>query len=93
MSALARAAAPPTSLAERVAAIDWPRIAEELDTQGNAVAPGLLARAECDALDAADRQESMDAPSTSQRLRGFPPVRAALRSGLDIALVDAGFMQ
>jgi uncharacterized protein len=50
VTGLARAAAPPAGIAERVAAIDWPRIAEELDAQGSAVARGLLARAECDEL-------------------------------------------
>jgi hypothetical protein len=58
VSVLAWASAPPTSLAERVAALDWPGIADELDTQGSAVTPGLLARAECDALVALYAEEA-----------------------------------
>lgn len=54
MTALARVAAPAADpaagIAARVAAIDWPRVTEELDAQGSAVAAGLLARAECEAL-------------------------------------------
>ncbi len=34
----------------RVAAVDWQRVAEELDAQGNAVIERLLVRTECDAL-------------------------------------------
>jgi hypothetical protein len=49
MTALARAAAPP-SLTERIAAVDPARLAAELDAQGAAVVEGLLAPAECRAL-------------------------------------------
>jgi hypothetical protein len=35
---------------ERVAALDWPRIGEELDTHGSAVAPGLVSQEECERL-------------------------------------------
>lgn len=33
-----------------VPSLDWSRIAEDLDTRGNAVLPGLLSTAQCDAL-------------------------------------------
>jgi uncharacterized protein len=35
---------------ERVNALDWQRISQDLDEHGNAVLPGLLRSAECDAL-------------------------------------------
>jgi hypothetical protein len=44
----ALAAAP--SIADRVEAIDWARLARELDTQGNAVVAGLLSPEECEGL-------------------------------------------
>jgi hypothetical protein len=50
MTALARAAPPAACLAERIAAIDWPRLSAELDAQGAAVAERLLAPDECLAL-------------------------------------------
>ena len=50
MTALARPARRTVAIAERVAAIDWPRISAELDAQGAAVAPHLLAPDECRAL-------------------------------------------
>lgn len=50
MSARARKVAPPPGVAERVAALDWTRVSEELDAQGCAVVEGLLARAECEDL-------------------------------------------
>lgn len=43
-------AAPPADLAARVHAIDWARVADDLDTHGNAVIQGLLTPAECAAL-------------------------------------------
>ncbi len=45
-----RATAPPAAVAERVAALDWPRIAAELDGFGAATTGPLLAAAECAAL-------------------------------------------
>ena len=51
MTALARAMAAPT-LADRVAALPWPDIADELDAQGAAVIEQLVTRAECDAITA-----------------------------------------
>jgi hypothetical protein len=38
------------AIEQRVGALDWPRIAADLDAHGNAVIPGLLASDECDAL-------------------------------------------
>ena len=43
-------AATDDGVGQRVAALDWPRIAADLDSHGNAVIPGLLAGDECDAL-------------------------------------------
>jgi len=43
---------PIAALGARVAAIDWKRAASELDALGHARVPGLLAPAECRALDA-----------------------------------------
>ncbi len=57
MSALARTAAPPAGVAERIAAIDWARVAADLDAQGHAIADGLLTRAECDELAAVYARE------------------------------------
>lgn len=37
-------------IAARVEAIEWQRVAAELDTEGSAIAPHLLTPAECDAL-------------------------------------------
>ena len=51
MTALARAMAAPT-LADRVAALPWSAIADELDAQGAAVIEQLVTRAECDAITA-----------------------------------------
>jgi hypothetical protein len=39
-----------TELAERVAGLDWPALASDLDARGCAVLPGLLPPAECAAL-------------------------------------------
>jgi len=41
------------TLRERVAALDWARMADELDAHGCALAPGLLSGPECAALAAA----------------------------------------
>jgi hypothetical protein len=41
---------PQPSLAERVAAVDWERVAAELDALGHARLPGFLAAGECRAL-------------------------------------------
>src|SRR5215470_18964767 len=38
------------NIAERIHALDWQRVAEELDAQGNAVLEGLLAPGECQEL-------------------------------------------
>jgi uncharacterized protein len=50
MSALAEKAAPPIGIADRIAALDWSRVSEDLDAQGSAVLERLLTRAECDDL-------------------------------------------
>ncbi len=50
MTALARAARGAAAIGERVAAIDWPRVAADLDARGAATVERLLAPAECGAL-------------------------------------------
>ncbi len=53
MSASAAAAVPATAtpdVAARIAAIDWPQVAIDLDTEGHALVPGLLNAVECEAL-------------------------------------------
>lgn len=44
------AAAPPPGLADRIETIDWAAVLDELDAEGYAVVPRLLAPAECDDL-------------------------------------------
>jgi hypothetical protein len=44
----ARAAATPTSIVERIDALDWPSIGRELDAEGAALIPRLLTAEECD---------------------------------------------
>ena len=43
----AQESAAPRSVADRVAALDWPRISTDLDNYGNAVIDNLLSAAEC----------------------------------------------
>ena len=50
MNARAGASALDQDVAERVAAIDWPRVGADLDEQGHALIAGLLAPAECASL-------------------------------------------
>src|SRR5204862_1618605 len=50
VTALARAARGAAAIGERVAAIDWPRVAADLDARGAATVERLLAPAECGAL-------------------------------------------
>lgn len=38
------------SVAQRMSAIDWIRVSEDLDAEGSAVIAGLMSRSECDAL-------------------------------------------
>jgi hypothetical protein len=38
------------SVAKRISAIDWPRVSQDLDSEGSAVIEGLISRTECDAL-------------------------------------------
>src|SRR5262249_10921372 len=47
MTALRKRRAPPRDVADRVAAVDWAGVSEELDAQGCAVVPAVLTRAEC----------------------------------------------
>jgi len=47
MTALRKRRAPPRDVADRVAAVDWAGVSEELDAQGCAVVPAVLPRAEC----------------------------------------------
>jgi len=42
----------PSAIDERIAAVDWDKVRENLDRQGWAVLPGLLAEPECDATSA-----------------------------------------
>jgi uncharacterized protein len=103
VTALARAAGPAVTLAagiaERVAAIDWPRVTEELDVQGSSIAAGLLARAECDALAALYGQDDRFRSRVVMARHGFgrgeyqyfayplPAVVAELRASLYPPLV------
>ena len=78
----------------RVAAIDWSRTAADLDAQGWALAPKLLAAEECDALAGLYRQESGFRSRVVMGRQGFgsgeykyfsyplPPLIQALRTTL-----------
>lgn len=53
MNAIAKTVSPsalPKSLAERVAAIDWPQVSQDLDAQGSAMLEHLLSPDECRAV-------------------------------------------
>ena len=56
---MAAASDPVEQRVAAVAALDWPRIASELDAQGNAVIEALLTRAECDAVAALYAREDL----------------------------------
>lgn len=96
MSLALRAAAP--TLADRLAAIDWPQVATDLDADGAAVMPALLAPAECAALVAGyadDLYRSRVVMARHNFGRGeykyfaypLPPAIAALRAQLYPPLV------
>jgi hypothetical protein len=55
----ARRSSPAPSLAGRLAATDWDRVAAELDARGHATVPDLLAPAECAALAALYDRDDM----------------------------------
>ena len=96
MTALARAApaAAPPEIADRVAAIAWPQIADELDGQGAAVIEQLIARDECDALAALYAEDARFRSRVVMARHGFgrgeykyfayplPPMIAELRASL-----------
>ena len=96
MTALARAApaAAPPAIADRVAAIAWPQIADELDAQGAAVIEQLIAPGECDALTALYAEDDRFRSRVVMARHGFgrgeykyfayplPPVIAELRASL-----------
>ena len=48
----ARALVPSTSVEERVAAIDWPRVSQDLDAEGHAIIKHIISRDECEAITA-----------------------------------------
>jgi hypothetical protein len=48
----ARALVPSASIEERVAAIDWPRVSQDLDAEGHAIIKRILSRDECVAISA-----------------------------------------
>ncbi|MFE6739501.1 2OG-Fe(II) oxygenase [Streptomyces tubercidicus] len=68
----------PGTLAQRVAAADWPALAEELDTLGCAVTPRLLGAADCRALSAL-----YDEPAEAQGTESGG--RSRFRSTIDMA--------
>jgi len=96
VTALARAApaAAPPEIADRVAAIAWPQIADELDGQGAAVIEQLIARDECDALAALYAEDARFRSRVVMARHGFgrgeykyfayplPPMIAELRASL-----------
>src|SRR5882762_7606880 len=86
--------ASPPAVAERVAALDWKRIAAELDAHGCAVAAAMLSPAECEALAALYASEDRFRSRVVMARHGFgrgeykyfayplPGVVAALRTEL-----------
>ena len=89
------------AVAERVAALDWKRIAAELDAHGRALAAAILSPAECEALAALYASEDRFRSRVVMARHGFgrgeykyfayplPEVVAALRTALypELALV------
>ena len=79
---------------QRVAAIDWPRAAAELDAQGWTLLPGLLTGADCEALSRLYPQEAGFRSRVVMARHGFgrgeykyfsyplPPLVQALRTAL-----------
>jgi hypothetical protein len=60
-----------SSLTQRVAALDWSRLGAELDAQGSAVIPQLLAARECRALTAMYREDSRFRSTVVMSRHGF----------------------
>jgi hypothetical protein len=58
-------------LDKRVASIDWARVGASLDAEGSAIAPGLLERAECEAVAAMYAQERLFRSRVVMRRHGF----------------------
>ncbi len=91
--------APAVGLGTRVAAMDWGRVASELDTAGLAPLGGLLSAAECEALAALYDDECSFRSTIVMARHGFgrgeykyfayplPPMVAALRPALYARLV------
>ena len=93
--------ASPPAVAERVAALDWKRIAAELDAHGCTVAAAILSPAECEALAALYASEDRFRSRVVMARHGFgrgeykylayplPEVVAALRTALypELALI------
>jgi hypothetical protein len=83
-----------SGVGERLALVDWPSVAADLDGQGWAILPKLLARPECDATAALYREESLFRSHVVMARHGFgrgeyryfayalPPLVAALRASL-----------
>jgi hypothetical protein len=93
VTAHSNAAVVPLRAEDRVAAIDWARVSEELDAQGCAVIERLLARTECDDLVALYPHEDLFRSRVVMSRHGFgrgeykyfayplPGLVAALRTG------------
>jgi hypothetical protein len=99
MTAPGRLAAVAIPVEERVASVDWARVAEELDAQGCAISERLLTRAECDDLAALYGREELFRSRVVMSRHGFgrgeykyfayplPALVAALRAGIYPRLV------
>lgn len=93
MTARSNAAVVPLRPEDRVAAIDWARVSEDLDAQGCAVVERLLTRTECDDLVALYAREVLFRSRVVMSRHGFgrgeyqyfayplPELVAALRTG------------
>jgi uncharacterized protein len=102
VTALARPRRDPgdRSIADRLAAIDWPRIHDELDADGAAILAELLTRAECEALAARYADDTGFRSRVVMARHGFgrgeyqyfayplPALIAELRTGLYPPLVE-----
>jgi hypothetical protein len=88
-----------TSTDQRLAAVDWPRVEQDLDARGCAIIDGLLARAACDHLAALYGRDDIYRSRVVMGRHGFgsgeykyfayplPPLIAALRTAMDPRLV------
>ncbi len=68
---IATASDPVEQKVAAVAALDWPRIASDLDAQGNAVMEALLTRAECEAIAALYAREDLFRSRVVMARHGF----------------------